>query len=103
MTNAQRLKNEWMAMPIDCFAPLTFGELKVGDFFIALPSPGDNSGHGGLRGAYNLFIKTSANVRELAPGMPYGIPHGGAVDDRGIASDMPHSMFIIKVNVRRFA
>lgn len=39
------------------FEPLTFKELGNGESFITLPMPGDNSGHGGLRGAHYLFIK----------------------------------------------
>jgi len=38
---------------------LTFGDLREGETFIAFPSPGDNSGHGGfLKGTY-LFRKQS--------------------------------------------
>jgi|GEM_PF-1685979 len=36
---------------------LTFGELGVGDKFIAFPTPGDNSGHGGFLGTRWIFRK----------------------------------------------
>jgi len=36
---------------------LTFGELKVGDKFIAFPLPGDDSGHGGFKGTHHIFMK----------------------------------------------
>ncbi len=55
---AARLKREWMKMPAECFEPMTFGELKEGQKFIALPLPGDNHGHGGLRGQHRSFVKT---------------------------------------------
>ncbi len=38
--------------------PLTFGELKVGEFFIGFPTDGDDSGHGGFRGGSYVFKKT---------------------------------------------
>lgn len=54
------LRNLWLnATPSDC-EPLTFGELNVGDKFIGIPVPGDNNGHGGLRGGYHLFCKTES-------------------------------------------
>lgn len=53
-----RLRQEWLnAHDVEC-EPLTFGDLQKGDKFISMPSPGDNSGHGGfLNGSY-LFMKT---------------------------------------------
>lgn len=52
------LKQKWAsASATDC-EPLTFGDLQRGDRFIVMPSPGDNSGHGGLLGDSVLFIKT---------------------------------------------
>lgn len=53
------IKSDWMRMPDDHFEPLTFGELEINQKFIILPSPGDNIGHGGFRGAYQLFVKTA--------------------------------------------
>ena len=38
---------------------LTFGELPIGQKFIVLPQPGDNNGHGGLKGIHYIFKKMS--------------------------------------------
>lgn len=54
---AKKLKEEFYTMSDEDFEPLTFKELSNGESFITLPMPGDNSGHGGLRGAHYLFIK----------------------------------------------
>lgn len=35
----------------------TFGELEVGDKFIALPVDGDDHGHGGWKGLCWIFVK----------------------------------------------
>lgn len=95
---ASRLKASLMEMPDECFEPLTFGELKVGQTFISLPLPGDNSGHGGFRGAHYIFSKTRQKVTEAAPGSPYAVPHGRAINDTtGVSSDYPDSMFVILV------
>lgn len=96
-TASHQLKMDWMEMPDECFNPLTFGELKVGQEFICLPCPGDNHGHGGFKGAHYIFTKTHEVVTEAAPGMPYGIPHGRAMDNRQIPSDFPLSMYVILV------
>jgi len=96
--SAVRLKESWAAMPAEFFEPLTFGELEKYDRFICLPSPGDNHGHGGFRGTEYVFVKTEQIVTEAAPGLPYGIPHGGARNFfRGVPSDFPHSMFVIRI------
>lgn len=51
------LKGEWAsASATDCES-LIFTDLKSGDKFIAMPCPGDNSGHGGLLSGGHLFIK----------------------------------------------
>jgi len=39
---------------------LTFGELKIGERFISVPQPGDNSGHGGYKLPSYIFTKTEA-------------------------------------------
>jgi len=95
---ASHLNADWMEMPADCFEPLAFGELKVGQKFIGLPLPGDNSGHGGFRGSAYIFVKTDESITKAGPDLPYGIPHGRAVNiSRGISSDLPHSMYVIRV------
>ncbi len=98
-TATSRLKEEWMQFPEECFETLTFGELATGQQFICLPQPGDNHGHGGLKGAHWLFTKTEESV--LAPeGSPYhkDFPHGRAMNNkRQVASDFPLSMPVILV------
>lgn len=65
---------------------LTYGELEVGDRFIALPKPGDDSGHGGFRGSHYIFMKIE------------GAEVNRAVRQKnGVVSNMPDSMPIIKV------
>ena len=46
---------------------LRFKDLKVGDWFIFMPSPGDDSGHGGFKGAHHIFIKTMPFPNEFLP------------------------------------
>lgn len=81
-----------MKMPDDSFEPLTFGELKVGDKFIVLPRPGDNRGHGGFKGVHHIFTKFLQKTKAAA-----GLPYGRAVSNKGVSSDFPGSMFVIKV------
>lgn len=96
--SAVRLKNSWMEMPVTCFETMTFGELKVGQKFIWLPEPGDNSGHGGLRGKHYIFTKTHMRVTEAAPGLPYGILTGRAIRNRTkTISDLPYSVKVLLV------
>lgn len=89
------LKTEWMNMPDDCFEPLTFGELMVGQKFISLPCPGDNSGHGGLKMAHYLFVKTQQNVAKIKGSFHV---RGRAVDiSHNTSSDFPNSMLVVLV------
>jgi len=37
-----------------------FKDLKHNEYFIALPTPGDNKGHGGYLGAHHVFKKISS-------------------------------------------
>jgi hypothetical protein len=67
--------------------PLTFGELKVGDEFIAFPLDGDDRGHGGYRSGTFVFLKVEPNDRgenalKLAT---------------AVRSTMPDSMRVLKV------
>lgn len=65
---------------------LTFGELNPGDTFIAFPTDGDNSGHGGYRRPHYIFVKVTL------------IGHDNAVKIKtGVPSCMPDSMRVIKV------
>jgi hypothetical protein len=77
------LRAKWSEMEDKYVTPPTFGELRTGQKFIALPEPGDNKGHGGFKEAYHLFIKTSDEQ---------------AVNNRtGVTSTIPSSMFVIIV------
>lgn len=58
LPDGERLQQELLASPAEHFETLTFGELQPGDWYICLPLPGDNDGHGGYRGLnryYGLF------------------------------------------------
>ncbi len=67
---------------------LTFGELPVEAWFIGLPLDGDNHGHGGYKGIYQVFVK-------LFP--QKGILENAANINNGRLSHMPDSMYIIRV------
>ena len=84
-----QLKADWIEMSDECFETLTFGELKIYQKFIALPLPGDNSGHGGFKGAHYVFTKFRENIDG------FSIPTGTARDNRGVLSSYPHSMPVI--------
>lgn len=91
------LKNDWMKMSEDYFEFLAFGELEVGDKFIGIPEPGDNSGHGGLRGTHYLFIKTDEKVTQIGE-VPYAKPHTIAVKLKdGAISHFGDDIIVIKV------
>ena len=90
-------KKEWMKWPGQAFEAPTFGELVVGAEFIPLPQPGDNAGHGGFKGVKLAFTKTDDVIKEIAPGMPYGIPHGRAQNRLGQSSDFPKSMPVLRI------
>lgn len=95
---ALHLKAKWMRNPESFFEPLTFGEVKLGQTFISLPEPGDNEGHGGLRGAQYLFIKTQQLVPNAGCGLSYSSPHGSATNvKRNLSSDFPDSELVILV------
>jgi hypothetical protein len=54
---------------------LTFGELQTGDHFIAFPTPGDNSGHGGYLGTSYIFKKISTKeATRSCDGSPSSTP-----------------------------
>ena len=84
---------------------LTFGDLKVGDKFIAFPSDGDNSGHGGYLGSHNVFMKISPcyekstfEIFKLKIINQPALQMNSMNVDRGILSHSPNNMFLIKVN-----
>lgn len=86
---------------------LTFGDLKPGDFFIAFPEDGDNSGHGGYLGSQNVFLKIEpcytkknydssfGNELNRHPGLLMtAVPLG----NRGFLSGIPDRMPVIKLS-----
>ena len=66
------------AIPVDDDDTLLFGELAIGDHFIARPKAGDNHGHGGHRGTSRLFTRTGLDEALSWGGtrstLPFGMP-----------------------------
>jgi hypothetical protein len=52
--------NEIGARNYDLNEVYRFKDLKLNEYFIALPTPGDNKGHGGYLGAHHVFKKINA-------------------------------------------
>lgn len=73
--------------------PLTFGELAVGEHFVAFPSDGDDSGHGGYRRGQNLFRKVSAEDRVSAT----QLVENAEATRTGTRSHMPLGMKVLKI------
>ncbi|HTM68135.1 MAG TPA: hypothetical protein VL426_02445 [Candidatus Binatia bacterium] len=73
--------------------PLTFAELEVGEHFIAFPSDGDDSGHGGYRRGQRLFRKISAEDRTG----PSQLVENAEATGTGTRSHMPLGMRILKI------
>lgn len=85
----QQLRQEWLnARDVEC-EPLTFGDLKKGDKFICMPTPGDNSGHGGLLDESYLFMKTDL-VGDKFPTNTIRLMDGTLTRD-------PDSMWVLKI------
>ncbi len=83
------LKQEWMEMHPSCFETISFKDIKESEKFIALPQPGDNSGHGGFKKASYIFQKLR---------MSQGSNRENAVRvSDGTLSDFPDSMMVLKV------
>ena len=78
-------------MSAEMYEPLAFGDLKQGDKFIALPIPGDNSGHGGFKGAQYIFVK----IKKISG--PCGSYDNAVKIKSGTFSMVPDSMSVIKV------
>lgn len=87
--NARGLKTRWMKVPVRFFEYLTFGELEAGQKFICLPEPGDNNGHGGLKGAHFIFTKTDHEVDRISVGI--------AKDNSGMERNFSHSLAVILI------
>lgn len=85
---------------------LRFGDLKPGDFFIAFPTDGDNSGHGGYLGSSNVFLKTQqcftmANYqifKEEIWKQPACLDNAVSLFNRGYHSHFPDTMAVIKLS-----
>ncbi|MEY4744799.1 MAG: hypothetical protein RL272_744 [Candidatus Parcubacteria bacterium] len=73
--------------------PLTFGELAVGEHFVAFPLDGDDSGHGGFRRGHNLFRKISMEDRTG----PADLAQNAQATGSGTRSHMPPGMKVLKV------
>lgn len=82
------LKKEWSSLPAECFETMTLRELKVGDKFLDLPSPGMNIGLGGFMSEYYIFQK----IRRKEDGSP----NASRLCD-GALADFPDSMSVLKV------
>jgi hypothetical protein len=89
----KRVKELYCKCSEESFRVLTFGELKIGDEYIALPLPGDNEGHGGFRGSYNLFRKIKDEYR-LDPVTP--VNNTERVRD-SVFKNMESNLLVIKV------
>jgi hypothetical protein len=64
---------------------ITFGDLQIGDYFIGFPIDGDNAGHGGYLGKYNVFKKTERYTAIMLA--------------TKTVSHMPDSMFVLRVDL----
>lgn len=97
----ERFYKSWAECAFECWEPLSFAELRVGDTFIGFPRPGDNNGHGGLRSGSFLLTKTKDRVYETSNGIPYhqDSKHGSCKDSRGLEMGIPIEMAVIKVIV----
>ena len=56
LIEAKKLKAYWVKMPDKFFETIVFKDLKIGDHFICLPDPGDNSGREGLTAIISVRI-----------------------------------------------
>ena len=102
ITSSRKSVEQMAEHATEYFEPMTFGELSDGQKFIFLPEPGDNHGHGGLRGGGQFIFKKLCQNVECSDGLPpqhYGIPHGRALNiELNSLSDFPHSMYVIAVS-----
>ena len=81
-----------MNNPNEFYEALTFGDLKIGDRYIALPFPGDNEGHGGFKGEYYIHEKIKPARTNLS-----SLPNNTINIKNKIFSHIPDSMLIIKL------
>lgn len=85
---ARQMKEQWLSEPVEFWEPTIFGELKIGDKFICMPEPGDNDGHGGLKGEHSVCQKIEKkrnkfgdynNAIDLANNILCSIPNNSPV------------------------
>jgi hypothetical protein len=76
--------------------PLTFRELEIGQKFIAFPTDGDDSGHGGFQRPSYLFIK----VDEVLPALhtEEDLPDNAMRLNNGGHSRMPDEMGVLPID-----
>lgn len=72
--------------------PLTFEEIAVGSHFISFPLDGDDSGHGGYRGAHRVFKK-------LSDAQTATLTENAVTTETGSLSHMPPGMRVLPVLV----
>ncbi len=72
---------------------LKFQYLKIGEKFICMPVPGDDSGHGGFKGSHNVFIKIYPYHRDDFPSDKYNAVR---LCD-GTFSSLPAGVWVIRV------
>jgi hypothetical protein len=92
--NRLDIKN-WKDIPPSHLDVLTFQDLKVGDRFISFPAPGDNDGHGGFKGTFNVFIKTKEKISGYAKNSPHGEVKR---EDDGVCTSYSYSTPVIKIS-----
>ena len=92
---AKILQEKFINQPVEFYDPLTFGDLQIGDNYIALPTPGDNSGHGGFKIGSYVFKKIK-EVRENA-NHNLEIKSNSVRLLDGTLSNTPNSMVVIKL------
>jgi len=91
-TNGGYLKKRFLEAPESFCEPLTFGELEIGNKYIAFPYPGDNEGHGGFRRGSYLFEKI-----EKTPSKIENLPDNCRRLKDGNLSNLPDSFLVLKV------
>ncbi|MDO8559087.1 MAG: hypothetical protein Q7R84_02040 [bacterium] len=73
---------------------LRFKDLKIGDTFIDMPTPGDDHGHGGLKNSKNIFRKIEATPDEV---YFYGERDNARSLVNGALSTMSPGMHVVRV------
>ncbi len=78
--------------------PLTFGELKIGEYFIGFPTYGDDSGHGGYKGSFYVYKKTKPTLDKIRNIYQNAIKAYSLFRKmKKIRSNFPNTMLVCKV------